>query len=119
MTPMIANKAKPNVTANCESVSSSKTNESDKHTYHELIANAFESGLASAHMNKENTLEGHIRNRTTVKYEPGTVQVPKAIHTTVSGSHSPIDASTRRSAPTTWRGSRDLFCRRLESQLLE
>lgn len=57
-----------------------------------------ESGLNNAQINREKNAEGHSRNRSISEYVPEAMQVPKARHVTVSGSHVPILDPTPDSA---------------------
>ena len=54
--------------------------------------NASDTGLQNAQV-KEKNAEGHQRNRSVSEYMPEAMQVPKARHITVSGSHAAIDAT--------------------------
>ncbi|KAL3419097.1 hypothetical protein PVAG01_09319 [Phlyctema vagabunda] len=79
------------VTANGESISSAMASQSKRRAYHGLTNS--ETGLNNALLNKEKNAEGHNRNRSVSEYVPGAVQIPKLRHTTVSGSHAPIDTT--------------------------
>ena len=61
------------------------------------MTNTSESGLTSAQTEREKTAEGHTRNRSISDYVPEAVQVPKARHVTVSGSHTAMDTSPESS----------------------
>jgi protein-serine/threonine kinase len=80
------------ITANGESVSSAIANQQKRRAYHGLVSN--ESGLGSAHINREKHVEGHHRNRSLSEYIPEAIQVPKPRHITVSSTHAPILAGT-------------------------
>ncbi|PQE19834.1 CAMK kinase protein [Rutstroemia sp. NJR-2017a WRK4] len=80
------------ITTNGESVSSAIANQQKRRAYHGLVSN--ESGLGSAHINREKHVEGHHRNRSLSEYIPEVIQVPKPRHITVSSTHAPILAGT-------------------------
>lgn len=81
------------VTANGESISSAIANQSKRRAYQGLAMTNTETGLNSAQVNKEKSAEGHQRNRSISEYVPEAVQVPKARHITVSGSHAAMDTT--------------------------
>jgi protein-serine/threonine kinase len=85
------------VTASGESITSAIVNQSKRRAYHGLMTNLTESSTNDPLINREKKDEGHSRNRSISEYVPEAVQVPKARHQTVSGSHAGLADSNSES----------------------
>lgn len=98
MMPGVADSAL--VTASGESISSAILNQSKRRAYHGLMTNVNEPSN-DALINREKNVDGHQRNRSISEYVPEAVQIPKARHQTVSGSHVALaDSTSDATSPT-------------------